>query len=140
MAVPGSWLPGAARAARRAAAEAALDAVSLGNVKRRSYTDLSGGQRQRVLLARALAAQPSVLVLDEPTSGLDVRAERDLLALVERLRAERAMACLIVTHSLDVARREADIVGLLHEGRFHIGAPAELLAPERLAEVYGVTA
>ena len=77
-------------------------------------------------------------MLDEPTTGLDMRAERELLALVRDLRTERQMAVLIVTHSIALARREGTVAGLLHNGRFHYGETAELLAQERLDAVYGV--
>ncbi|MCB9665774.1 MAG: ABC transporter ATP-binding protein [Alphaproteobacteria bacterium] len=78
---------------------------------------LSGGQRQRVALARALVADPAVLVLDEPTSMLDAALRRDLLRLLARLRDERGLALLLVTHDLASARHLADRVVVLEAGR-----------------------
>ncbi len=140
MAVPASWMPMSARARRREAAQTALSAVGMTAFAHHVYRDLSGGQRQRVMLARALASEPTVLILDEPTNGLDVGAQRDLLDLVRRLRAERGLACLLVTHSIRIARTEAETVALLHEGEMALGAPADILSEARLAQLYGARA
>lgn len=126
-------------AAARAAALEALRCVGLESMADRPYRDLSGGQRQRVLMARALAVEPTVLVLDEPTAGMDVRSEAELLALVRRIRAERALAVLLVTHALHVAATEADTVGVLHDGRAEFGPPASLLTSASLSRIYGCT-
>jgi len=74
------------------------------------FRDLSGGQKQRVLIARALASGPSVVVLDEPTTGMDISSERDLLDLIQRLRTERNLAVVIVSHSLHIVADEAERV------------------------------
>lgn len=138
MAAPSTWLSLAGSADRRRRATECLAAVGMESHVRHTFRDLSGGQRQRVLLARALAAEPTVLLLDEPTTGLDLRAEREFLGLVRSLRSERGMASVIVTHSLALARSEATSVGLLHDRRFHFGSSDELLTDERLSAVYGV--
>jgi zinc transport system ATP-binding protein len=131
-----SWLPGARNADRRDAAARALDAVGMGTVAHRVFRDLSGGQKQRVLIARALAADPTVLVLDEPTTGMDVAGEADLLDLVQRLRRERNLAVVLVTHSLHVVADEADRVGLVAGDGVRFGSPKEIVADGPLSDVY----
>jgi putative ABC transport system ATP-binding protein len=78
---------------------------------------LSGGQRQRLALARALANRPSVLLLDEVTSALDAAAAHAVEALILRLRAERGLTVLWVTHDLDQAQRISDLTWLVVDGR-----------------------
>ena len=83
----------------RAAIEAAIDQVGLGEQARRPVSDLSGGQQQRVLIARALATDPSLLVLDEPTAGVDHQTQEVLArTLSDRLAA--GCSVLLVAHEL----------------------------------------
>ncbi len=131
-----SWLPGVRNAERRDAARAALDAVGMGERADRVFRDLSGGQKQRVLIARALASSPTALVLDEPTTGMDISAEADLLELVQRLRVERDLAVVLVSHSLHVVADEADRVGLLVGDEVRFGAPHDLVADAPLSTLY----
>lgn len=79
--------------------------------------ELSGGQRQRVAIARALAASPDLLVADEPTSMLDVSIRMGLLGLLERLKRERGLAILLITHDLASARLLAERIVVLRRGR-----------------------
>jgi oligopeptide/dipeptide ABC transporter ATP-binding protein len=90
---------------------------------------LSGGQRQRVAIARALSVQPRMLVLDEPTSALDVRAQARILELIGRLRSERRLAYLLITHNLAVVSELCEQIAVLYLGRVAESGPtAELLA------------
>lgn len=99
------WRP--AGSADRAAVRRALDEVGLADRGRFDVETLSGGQQRRVLIARALAAQPDVLVMDEPTAGVD-RASQDVLAGVLRQLADRGTTMLIVTHELAALRGVVD--------------------------------
>jgi oligopeptide/dipeptide ABC transporter ATP-binding protein len=90
--------------------------------------ELSGGQRQRVALARALAAGPEILVADEPTSMLDASLRKDMLALLERLRDERGLSILLITHDLASARWLAGRIAVLYAGRVVEIGRAETLA------------
>jgi oligopeptide/dipeptide ABC transporter ATP-binding protein len=90
---------------------------------------LSGGQRQRVAIARALSVQPRLLVLDEPTSALDVRAQARILALIARLRADRKLAYLLITHNLAVVSELCEQTAVLYLGRVvETGATSDLLS------------
>jgi phosphate transport system ATP-binding protein len=84
---------------------------------------LSGGQQQRLCIARALAAQPEVLLLDEPCSALDPRSTATIEELIVRLREE--IAVVIVTHNLQQAWRIADYVGFMYLGELVEYGPAE---------------
>jgi zinc transport system ATP-binding protein len=91
-------------------ATAALARVGLPGVEGRQMADLSGGQFQRVLLARALLADPQLLVLDEPTQGLDQPGEAAFYRLIAEVRASTGAAVLMVSHDLHVVMAASDRV------------------------------
>jgi putative ABC transport system ATP-binding protein len=95
---------GVRRAERRRSAVAALDAVGLGHRLAHRPAQMSGGEQQRVAIARALVGEPHVLLADEPTGNLDSRSGADVMAILDRLNAERGMAVVVVTHETEVAR------------------------------------
>ncbi|WP_297323734.1 ABC transporter ATP-binding protein [uncultured Bartonella sp.] len=78
---------------------------------------LSGGQRQRVMIAMALANNPKLLIADEPTTALDVTVQAQILELLEKLKKERAMSMLFITHNLGIVRKIADRVCVMTGGK-----------------------
>jgi ABC-type Mn2+/Zn2+ transport system ATPase subunit len=100
------------------------------------FAELSGGQKQRVLIARALATRANVLVLDEPTAGVDAVATHALLEFISQIHEERKLMILLVTHDLPLVRKHARQIIWLHQGKILHGTVAELLTPQRMAEVF----
>jgi oligopeptide/dipeptide ABC transporter ATP-binding protein len=88
---------------------------------------LSGGQRQRVAIARALSVQPRMLVLDEPTSALDVRTQAHILRLISRLRSERELTYLLITHNLGVVSELCEQTAVLYLGKIAEIAATDVL-------------
>jgi ABC-type glutathione transport system ATPase component len=85
----------------------------------------SGGQLQRIVLARALAAEPAVLLCDEPTSALDVSVQAQIVNLLLELQASIGFACVLVTHDLSLVRVLADDVLVLRDGIVEERTPAD---------------
>ena len=98
---------------------------------------LSGGQFQRLLVAAALIGHPTVLLLDEPTAGVDEPGQDTLNNTTERLRKERGLTILFISHDLSVVYQHATNVLCLSRGHTCFGAPKSILTPKLLAELYG---
>jgi sulfate transport system ATP-binding protein len=111
----------------RARVDELLELVQLKGFADRYPARLSGGQRQRMALARALAAEPRVLLLDEPFGALDARVRAELRDWLRRLHDEVHVTTVFVTHDQEEAMEVADRVAVLDQGRLQqVGAPADL--------------
>jgi D-methionine transport system ATP-binding protein len=122
-------IAGVPKAERLAKARELLEFVGLGDRVDNYPSQLSGGQKQRVGIARALAAEPKVLLCDEPTSALDSSTTDQILGLIRSLRDRLGITVLIITHEMSVIREICDSVTLLADGRVaKTGKLAEVIA------------
>src|SRR5713101_143645 len=102
---------------RRARASEILEEVGLpGAAVGRYPHQFSGGQRQRIAIARALAADPSVIVLDEPLSSLDASAQAQIANLLVDLSRDLGLGLLLISHDLAIVRHVADAVSVMYLG------------------------
>ncbi len=116
---------------------AALEALDAGHLAERAVTELSGGECQLVTVARALAQEPEVMFLDEPASSLDLKHRAQLMRSLQRLRDERNIAVLTVTHDLMLLNDTFDLLFAMKCGRvIASGAPDAVLNDSLLGEVY----
>lgn len=119
-------------------AEQALQYTDLTHLAGRSVMDLSGGERQRCMIARALAQAPQVLLLDEPTAFLDLQHQMEICAIVRRLKEERGLTVVLVSHDLNLASQYCDRILMLKAGAlFRLGSPHEVIDADVLRAVYG---
>lgn len=127
-------LPWPSKTDRRRAG-AVLDRLGMEKMARRHIRDLSGGQQQRVFLARALIAEPDLLVLDEPTSGVDMRTAENVLYLLAELNGQ-GITILMTTHDLNAAAAHLPWVICLNRRIVAQGAPAVVFTETTLNATY----
>ncbi|MDI6890277.1 MAG: metal ABC transporter ATP-binding protein [Thermodesulfovibrionales bacterium] len=99
--------------------------------------DLSSGQFQRILIAWALIRNPQVLLFDEPTTGIDISGEETVYNLLARLKQERDLTMLLITHDLSVVYKFSTDVICLNKHLICYGPPQEVLTLESLRELFG---
>lgn len=128
----------ASRDERQASVAAALGTAGLSEQARAPFRDLSGGQRQRAMIARAMVAEPEVLVLDEPTNNLDVQGQAEVVALLRRLH-EAGTTLVLVSHALELVRAIAQRVGVLRDRRLTIVEPEALSDEAERADLLGLS-
>jgi ABC-type Mn2+/Zn2+ transport system ATPase subunit len=124
--------------ADRAAARRALAQAGVEGLGPASFHTLSGGQKQRVLIARALTAEPVVLILDEPTSGMDPTSERDVLDLLRSLQREQGLTIVLASHNLAAVGNYAGRIAVVdrERGVFEVGNDTEMLNDATLTRLY----
>lgn len=122
-------------AADRAKMKAVLEQLEIDHLARRHIRDLSGGQQQRVFLARALAAEPDLLVLDEPTTGVDMRTAENMLHRLANLN-QQGITVLMTTHDLNAAAAHVPWVICLNRRVVAQGKPEDIFTIDILNQTY----
>jgi len=117
--------------------EAILNSVGFKHdFSRKKIGDLSSGQFQRVLIAWGLVGNPQVLLFDEPMTGVDISAEETIYNLLAKLKLERDLTILLVTHDLSVVYKFSTDVICLNRQQICYGPPQDVLTPESLRNLY----
>jgi zinc transport system ATP-binding protein len=124
--LPRAGLVGRLRGGDRERVAEAIARVGLSQVADRPLQRLSGGQQQRAFIAKALAADPELLVLDEPTTGVDVEAQEALAALLERLHRELEVTILYISHEFGAIERFVERLVLVRREIVFDGPPGDL--------------
>lgn len=117
-----------------------MERVGLLDYQMRFLDELSGGELQKVMLARALVAQPRLLLLDEPTSNLDPRNQYEMMDLVRKLAKEQGFTVITVIHDLNLALRFCDKFYFLKAGEGYSYGGIDTVTSETLKAVYGIQA
>lgn len=114
-----------------------LELLSLDSVWDKPASSLSGGQMKLLELARALMAEPKLLLLDEPLAGVNPTLAKEIINRIAELRKTAGLTVLIVEHRLDLALRHADFVYVMHNGRVIAeGGPDEVLEHPEVRKAY----
>ncbi len=127
------------RAERREKVRRVLGTTGLLGQGRIPFRDLSGGQRQRAMIARALVAEPEVLVLDEPTNNLDVQGQAEVIAVLRQLHAA-GTTLILVSHDLGLVQTIADRVAVVRDQVVSIVSTEALADPGARAQLLGLSA
>jgi iron complex transport system ATP-binding protein len=121
-------------------ASQAITFTGLENLAHRKLDQLSGGEQQRVFIARAICQEPDIILLDEPTASLDLAYQVRIMDLMEKLKTEKGITVVMVSHDVNLAAMYADHLMLLHKGQVVCqGLPDEVLTYKTLEETYGCT-
>ncbi len=118
----------------------ALAFTRVEHLAHRKLDQLSGGERQLVFIARAICQQPQIILLDEPTASLDLSHQIKIMDLMEKLKLEKGVTIVMVSHDVNLAAMYGDTLLLLKDGKVvRKGSPEEVLTFKVLEEAYGCT-
>lgn len=116
----------------------AMKEVGIADIALKSCNQLSGGQLQLAFIARALAAEPEVLIMDEPESHLDFKNQFLILNLIEKLVKEKGISCILNTHYPEHALRISDKTLLMGAQKYLFGNTEEIITQEHMREFFGI--
>jgi iron complex transport system ATP-binding protein len=115
----------------------AIEFTGVDHLAHRKITELSGGERQRVFIARAICQDPQIMLLDEPTASLDLAHQVRIMGLMKKLKQERGITVVMVSHDINLAAMYGDRLLLIKNGRIvSLGSPEEVLTVETLEKAY----
>jgi len=121
-------------------AKEAIAFTAMENLAHRKLDQLSGGEQQRTFIARAICQEPDIILLDEPTASLDLAYQAKIMDLMEKLKNEKGITVVMVSHDVNLAAMYADHLLLLHKGQVLCqGLPDEVLTYKTLEAAYGCT-
>ncbi|MFW5931109.1 MAG: ABC transporter ATP-binding protein [Desulfosalsimonas sp.] len=116
----------------------AMEFTEIEHLADRRIDRLSGGERQRVFIARAICQEPELMLLDEPTAALDMAHQLKVMDLMEKMKLEKRITVVMVSHDVNLAAMYADTLLLINRGRMvQSGAPDAVLTYKTLEEAYG---
>ena len=119
-------------------AAAAIRFTGVEHLAQRKLNELSGGECQRVLIARAICQDPQIMLLDEPTASLDLAHQIRIMDLMEKLREERQITVVMVSHDVNLAAMYGNNILLLKSGKIvKIGTPQDVIRYDTLENAYG---
>ncbi len=113
-----------------------LKLFELNELRDRKIGQLSGGQSQRVFLAKAMVAEPKLLLLDEPTSGVDTNSKREFYTILERLNKEQSLTVILSSHDVGVVTKIASLVVCINRSQFFCGLPHDFAANQEIHKLY----
>ena len=119
-------------------ARQAMEFTGLAHLSGAALGQLSGGEQQRVFIARAICQEPDIMLLDEPTASLDLAHQVKVMDLMEKLKQDKGIIVIMVSHDINLAAMYSDQVLLLKNGEIvSIGRPADVLSFRKLEDTYG---
>ena len=117
-----------------------MELIDVWNLKDEDFNRLSDGQKQRVLLARAIVAEPEILILDEPASFLDIGRKIEFFDVLSDLVKNKEIAVMISMHEAELVKKVADkVICISGDGKTdRIGKPEDIMTPEYMEKLYGI--
>jgi len=114
-----------------------IEYVGMSGFEDKPFSKLSGGQKQRISIARVLASEPKIMFLDEPSTGIDVVAQEGFYDFLKRLRDEKGITIVMVSHDIGVVGNFVDKVAGLNKKLHYFGPPKQFLQKDILFNLYG---